>query len=128
MTTSPLPRMITNTVVHGDARGRLLGVPTANLRFPAGEVPPAYGVYVGRALGRPAAISIGVRPTYGDGLEPLLEAHLLDFSEDLYGSTLEVELLEYLRPELRFDSEKALRDQIAADLMAVRERCAALED
>jgi riboflavin kinase/FMN adenylyltransferase len=112
--------VVRGVVVPGDRRGRLLGFPTANLRpGPGAELPP-FGVYAGTAGGRPAAISIGVRPTYGDGLEPLLEAHLLDFAGDLYGSELEVVLLHRLRPELAFAGEQALIDQITADVAEVR--------
>lgn len=112
--------VVRGVVVPGDRRGRLLGFPTANLRpGPGAELPP-FGVYAGTAGGRPAAISIGVRPTYGSGLEPLLEAHLLDFAGDLYGSELEVVLLHRLRPELAFAGEAELIDQIAADVADVR--------
>lgn len=107
-------------VIRGDRRGRLLGFPTANLRLPpeAGDLP--FGVYAGRALGHAAAVSIGVRPTFGDGLEPLAEVHVLDFEGDLYGQQLSVELHAYLRPERRFDTVEALKDQIAHDVAATR--------
>lgn len=107
-------------MIRGDRRGRLLGFPTANLRLPpeAGDLP--FGVYAGRALGHAAAVSIGVRPTFGDGLEPLAEVHVLDFEGDLYGQQLSVELRAYLRPERRFDTVEALKDQIAHDVAATR--------
>jgi riboflavin kinase/FMN adenylyltransferase len=118
------PRTLTGTVIAGDRRGRLLGFPTANLALPSDEsddgAPLTFGVYAGRALGRPAAVNIGVRPTYGSGLKPLVEVHVLDFDGDLYGQTLEVELLGYLRPELAFSSSEALIDQMAEDVRAVR--------
>jgi hypothetical protein len=117
-----LPRTITNTVVEGDARGRLLGFRTANMHLPEGEEAPRFGVYAGRALGRPAAVSVGVRPTYGDDLKPLVETHILDFDGDLYGEVMSVELLEFLRPEARFTSEEALREQIREDVTVVRSR------
>ncbi len=112
--------VVRGVVVPGDRRGRLLGFPTANLRPGAGAELPPFGVYAGTAGGRPAAISIGVRPTYGDGLEPLLEAHLLDFDGDLYGEELEVVLLHRLRPELAFAGEEELVAKIAADVADVR--------
>jgi riboflavin kinase/FMN adenylyltransferase len=111
---------ISGVVVTGDARGRLLGFPTANLRIPAGRPLPRHGVYAGRALGRPAAVSIGVRPTFGDDLEPLVEVFLLDFEGDLYGRELTVELLERLRPERRFESIAELKDQMDRDVLAAR--------
>lgn len=107
-------------MIRGDQRGRLLGFPTANLRVPPEARDLPFGVYAGRALGRAAAVSIGVRPTFGDGLEPLAEIHVVDFEGDLYGQQLSVELLEYLRPERRFDTVEALKDQIARDVAATR--------
>jgi riboflavin kinase/FMN adenylyltransferase len=112
------------TVVGGERRGRTLGYPTANLRLADGDELPAFGVYAGRVGERLAAVSVGVRPTFGTQLEPLVEVHILDFDGDLYGRSLTVELVEYLRPELAFDSVGALRDQIAADVAATRERLA----
>jgi riboflavin kinase/FMN adenylyltransferase len=111
---------VRGVVVGGDRRGREIGFPTANVRPAPGAPLPAFGVYAGRMLDRAAAVSVGVRPTFGDGLEPLVEAHLLDFDGDLYGREVELELVEYLRDELRFDSVHALCAQIEADIDAVR--------
>jgi riboflavin kinase / FMN adenylyltransferase len=113
---------ITGTVVPGEQRGRKLGYPTANIRVPPGGPELDHGVYAARVLGRPAAVSFGVRPTFGDELEPLLEVHVLDYDGDLYGEELTVELVEFLRPELRFDSVDELLRQMDADVAAVRER------
>lgn len=110
---------VRGTVVVGRRLGRQLGFPTANVRL--GEDPPAFGVYAGRVLGHPAAVSVGVRPTIDAGLEPLAEAHLLDFCGDLYGQTIEIELLSRLRPEQRFASLEALTQQIERDVQLVRE-------
>ena len=111
---------VSGVVVEGDARGRTMGFPTANLRPGAGAQLPERGVYAGRALGRPAAVSIGVRPTISDGLEPLVEVFILDFDGDLYGQELTVELIERLRPEERFESLTALTEQIERDVQATR--------
>jgi riboflavin kinase/FMN adenylyltransferase len=111
---------VRGVVVGGDRRGRELGFPTANVRPEPGTSLPAFGVYAGRMLDRAAAVSIGVRPTFGDGLEPLVEAHLLDFEGDLYGHEVELQIVARLRDELRFDSVEALCTQIAADVDAVR--------
>jgi riboflavin kinase / FMN adenylyltransferase len=108
-------------VVRGAQIGRTLGFPTANLRLRPEFDDLRFGVYAGGALGRPAAISIGVRPTFGDGLEPLLEVHILDFDGDLYGQQLAVELLAYLRGEARFANAEDLRHQMTADVRMVRE-------
>lgn len=106
-------------VVSGDKRGRELGFPTANLRCDAGDCPP-FGVYAARVDGRPAAVSVGIRPTFGEGLEPLLEAHILDFSGDLYGQEVTVELFEFIRPEERFTDIAALVRRIRDDVDEVR--------
>ena len=120
MARSEARQLVCGTVIHGDHRGRELGFPTANVRLgeQAGDV--AFGVYAGRVDGRAAAISVGVRPSFGEGLEPLLEAHILDFSGDLYGSEIVVELVQLLRPELAFESVDGLVEQIHADIAAVR--------
>ncbi len=111
--------VITGQVVHGDKRGRQLGFPTANVRVPADAV-PAFGVYAGLLDGAPAAVSVGVRPTFGDGLEPLLEAHLLDFDGDLYGRQVAVELLGFVRAERSFPVVDELVEQMRDDVRAVR--------
>lgn len=70
---------------------------------------------------RPAAISIGVRPTFRTGLEPLLQAHILDFNDELYGQTGTVELLEWIRDERAFASAAELVDEIERDVARLRE-------
>lgn len=115
-----VPRRFPGVVVRGDARARELGFPTANVGLPAGAGRPAFGVYAGRVDGRPAAISIGVRPTFDDGLSPLVEAHILDFSGDLYGREVEIELLAFVRDEQRFADVSALLAQVRSDVRAVR--------
>lgn len=108
-------------VAHGDKRGRELGFPTANLRF--GEsAAPAFGIYAvwagvvedGRTRWRPAVASCGVRPTFGGG-EPLLEVHVFDFAETLYGRYLRVAFVSWLRAERRFESAGALVRQMRED-------------
>jgi riboflavin kinase / FMN adenylyltransferase len=113
------PAEVEGTVVHGDHRGRLLGFPTANLETPPGVLVPKLGIYAGHALDRRAAISIGTNPTYG-GTERRAEAHLLDFDGDLYGRRLIVELWAHLRDEVKFTTEQALVEQIAADCARTR--------
>jgi riboflavin kinase / FMN adenylyltransferase len=113
--------VISGEVVKGDQRGRELGFPTANVRLPDADGAPAFGIYCGLVDGRPAAISVGVRPTFGDGLEPLLEAHILDFSGDLYGRTVEVRLLERIRGERAFADVDELVVEMHRDVRRVRE-------
>jgi riboflavin kinase / FMN adenylyltransferase len=111
-------------VVTGDRRGRELGFPTANLVPDPALVCPGHGVYACLADGRPAAVSIGVRPTFETGRGELIEAYLLDFSGDLYGQILSLQFVERLRGERRFESIDALVDQIRDDVAVTREICA----
>ena len=115
--------VVDGTVVPGAGRGKGLGFPTANLRVPDGIRLPGRGVYAGRASNDrgswPAAINIGINPTFGE--EPLhLEAHLLGFDGSLTGQVLAVEFWERLRDEVRFASADELSRQIAADVERTR--------
>jgi riboflavin kinase/FMN adenylyltransferase len=112
-------------VVAGRRLGRALGFPTANIDVSSLELPP-WGVYAARAIlqgtRQRAVVNLGRKPTVeGGGAAPLLEVHLLDIHPDLYGCELEVELVRMLRPERRFPSIEALREQIARDAEAARE-------
>jgi riboflavin kinase / FMN adenylyltransferase len=113
-------------VVHGDERGREMGFPTANLIPEEALACPGHGVYACLADGRPAAVSIGVRPTFNTGRGELIEAFILDFDGDLYGSQLRLEFLERLRGERRFDSPEALVEQMHRDVERTREVAQAL--
>ena len=121
------PFTLAGEVVHGDERGRALGYPTANIIPRAGFVTPGHGVYAAIAkTGErpvPAAVSIGVRPTFATGRGELVEAYLVDFDGDLYGSRLELAFLKRLRGEKRFESVDALVDQMAIDVRATRAVC-----
>jgi riboflavin kinase / FMN adenylyltransferase len=120
------PFTLAGAVVHGDGRGRELAYPTANLVPDPAFVTPGHGVYAARATtstgqAYAAAVSIGVRPTFVTGRGELIEAYLLDFAGDLYGSHLEIAFLKRLRGEKRFDSVSALIDQMALDVAAARD-------
>jgi riboflavin kinase/FMN adenylyltransferase len=106
-------------VVAGDTRGGALGFPTANLRVDPELLVPAYGIYAGAAEGHRAAISIGTNPHYG-GEERRVEAFLLDFSGDLYGHRVVLQLWQRLRDEAAFASEEELVAQIARDVEQAR--------
>ncbi len=118
---------IDGVVVRGDQRGRELGFPTANMSI-AGLHPPRFGIYAvkvdvlsGQHKGSyDGAASVGVRPMF-DGDVPNCETFFFDFSGDLYGAHLSVGLVEYLRPELRFDGLQALIDQMGRDCDQARE-------
>jgi riboflavin kinase/FMN adenylyltransferase len=116
------PFVVQGEVVHGDKRGRDLGFPTANLVPRAGYVTPGHGVYACRAGdGNVAAVNVGVRPTFVTGRGELIEAYILDFEGDLYGSELRLEFLKRLRGEKRFDSVDALIAQMDLDVEQARE-------
>ena len=112
-------------VQHGDARGRTIGFPTANI--PLGRhLEPARGVYAVTARLPDGAVrhgvaNIGRRPTVSAGTESRLEVHLFDFAADLYGAELAVALHAFLRAERRFAGLDALRAQIALDAAAARD-------
>jgi riboflavin kinase/FMN adenylyltransferase len=116
---------LSGEVVHGDARGRELGFPTANLIPDEALACPGHGVYACLADGRPAAVSIGVRPTFKTGRGELIEAYLLDFQGDLYGKELSLEFLQRLRGERRFEDPQSLIEQMHRDVQRTREIAAA---
>jgi riboflavin kinase/FMN adenylyltransferase len=117
------PFAIQGEVIHGDKRGRTIGVPTANIAM-GDYMRPAYGVYATRTRlpdGRviKGVANLGVRPMF-EIEQPLLEVWLLDFDESLYGQTIETELVAFLRGEMKFDGLDALKVQIEADAAAAR--------
>jgi riboflavin kinase / FMN adenylyltransferase len=110
-------------VVHGDKRGRLLGYPTANMVL-AHDNQLRHGIYAVRiGVGghwRPAVASFGRRPTFDDGA-PRLETFIFDFNGDIYGQTLEVEFVSWIRPEQKFDGMAALIEQMDRDSVTARD-------
>lgn len=114
------PFEIEGEVVAGDRRGRMLGYPTANIVPDESLVYPGHGVYAAYADGVPAAVSVGVRPTFGTGRGVLIEAYLIDREVDLYGSTLRVQFIQRLRGERRFDSARSLVAQMRDDVERTR--------
>ena len=113
------PWSIAGAVAHGDKRGRTLGFPTANVAL-GRHLEPARGVYAVQVTlpdgsAHPGVANIGRRPTVNAGTESRLEAHLFDYAGDLYGQTVAVALLAFLRDERRFDGLEALKAQIAVD-------------
>jgi riboflavin kinase/FMN adenylyltransferase len=110
-------------VVTGHQRGRTIGIPTANLQI-VDQMVPDDGVYAGRCRldGKtyPAAVSIGTLPTFGENARQV-EAFLLDFSGNLYGRTLRVELVDWVREQWKLPGIEALKAQIDRDVERVRE-------
>lgn len=110
------PFAMAGTVAHGQALGRTIGFPTANVTPARPDLLiPREGVYAGRLLGHPALVNIGHRPTVGDDGHLSIEAHIVDFDGDIYGSPVELELTRRIRDERKFPSLDALRAQIALD-------------
>jgi riboflavin kinase/FMN adenylyltransferase len=110
------PFLFEGEVVQGDKRGRELGMPTANLVPDDAYVCPGHGVYAAWANGHPAAVNVGVRPTFETGRGLVVEAHLIGFDEDIYGEVLRIAFLDRLRGEKRFDSVDELVEQMNRDV------------
>ncbi|WP_028610989.1 bifunctional riboflavin kinase/FAD synthetase [Paenibacillus harenae] len=119
------PYEVAGTVVHGDGRGRTIGFPTANLKFDAPFVAPRLGVYAitawigGQAY--PGVLNHGLKPTFNQqNVQPVMEAHLFDFRQDIYGEQIRVQFRSFIRPEQKFGSVDELVKQIDADSMQAR--------
>ncbi len=115
---------ISGRVVHGKKIGRQLGFPTANIQLKMKRVPLA-GVFAVQVRGiaahpLPGAASLGTRPTLAEGLKPVLEVHLLDFEQSIYGAHVTVDFLHKHRDEARFDTLEELTAHIAQDVIAIR--------
>jgi riboflavin kinase / FMN adenylyltransferase len=113
-------------VIHGDGRGRSLGIPTANLAYWPQRLLPAFGIYANwLCIGSqcfPAVSNVGIRPMYEKpGSEPQVEAHVLDFDQDLYGQEVTLEFVEFIRDEQKFPSVDAMLEQIKLDILWARE-------
>lgn len=117
---------LTGSVMHGDGRGKLLGIPTANLGMDEHLAVPGAGVYACWAIFKgqrfPAVTNVGVRPTFETELvQARVEAHILDFSQEIYDQKLTLEFHAFLRGERRFDGPDALVAQIHQDILTARE-------
>jgi riboflavin kinase/FMN adenylyltransferase len=121
------PVMLEGTVVEGDQRGRELGFPTANIAPDDRLAIPGHGVYAAFADGAPAAVSVGVRPTFATGRGVLVETYLIDRDADLYGRTLRVAFVERLRGERRFAGVEELIAQMRVDVEDARRVCASFQ-
>lgn len=117
------PFMVEGEVVSGDQRGRELGFPTANIVPDDRLAIPGHGVYAAFADGVPAAVNVGVRPTFESGRGVLIETYLIDLEEDLYGRVLRVAFVERLRGEKRFASIEELIAQMKIDVEDAKRVC-----
>jgi riboflavin kinase/FMN adenylyltransferase len=121
------PFMVEGTVVQGDQRGRELGFPTANLVPDDSLAIPGHGVYAAFANGVPAAVNVGVRPTFESGRGVLIETYLIDREEDLYGKTLRVAFVERLRGERAYHEVDELVTQMHQDVEDAKRVCAGFQ-
>ena len=117
------PFMVEGEVVSGDQRGRELGFPTANIVPDDRLAIPGHGVYAAFADGVPAAVNVGVRPTFESGRGVLIEAYLIDREEDLYGKTLRVAFVERLRGERSYPTVEELVAQMRRDVEDAKRVC-----
>lgn len=106
--------VLSSIVVEGAKLGRKLGFPTANMKYPKGIIKIPYGVYKVNVFDKPAVMNWGVKPTIGS--EELMEIYIPNYSADLYGKTVDVEILSRIREEKRFNSLEELRSQIQKDV------------
>ncbi len=118
------PFIFEGEVVSGDRVGRTLGFPTANIVPDEHYVYPGHGIYAAFANGRPAAVSVGVRPTFETGRGVLVETFIIDHDEDLYGRPLRIAFIKRLRGEKRFASTEDLIAQMHRDVEEARDLCA----
>jgi riboflavin kinase/FMN adenylyltransferase len=118
------PFMVEGEVVTGDQRGRELGFPTANIVPDDRLAIPGHGVYAAFANGVPAAVNVGVRPTFDTGRGVLIETYLIDHEEDLYGTMLRVAFVKRLRGEKRFSGVEELIAQMRIDVEDAKQVCA----
>jgi len=121
------PFMVDGEVVTGDQRGRELGFPTANIVPDDRLAIPGHGVYAAFANGVPAAVNVGVRPTFETGRGVLIETYLIDRSEDLYGQNLRVAFVSRLRGEKRFPGVEELISQMHQDVEDAKRVCATFQ-
>lgn len=120
------PYQLSGEVVTGDGRGKTIGIPTANLSVWEERAIPKGGVYVCRAyvdgVGMSAVTNIGYRPTFEDQTNtPHVETHILDFMDEIYGKEVQLDFVDYLRAEERFESVNALVKQINLDIAQARQ-------
>jgi riboflavin kinase/FMN adenylyltransferase len=118
------PFTMIGEVIHGDKRGRELGFPTANLAPGEHDAVPGHGVYAAFTEGHPSAVNVGVRPTFKTGRGLLIESFLIDWSGDLYGKDVEIQFVERLRGEKRFEGAEPLIEQMHKDVAEAAEICA----
>jgi riboflavin kinase/FMN adenylyltransferase len=120
------PHILSGVVEHGNGFGRTLGIPTINIKIPPEVQEPKRGVYASRVIwdsdrpSLPGVTNIGTKPTVTDSGEVLCETHIIGFDENLYGKLVRLELLKFIRPEIRFSNTDELRDNVLKDIETAR--------
>jgi riboflavin kinase / FMN adenylyltransferase len=117
---------VSGEIVHGDGRGKHIGIPTANIEPWSEKLIPKIGVYAALAevdgYQHQAVVNIGRRPTfYSIPVQQTIEVHLLDFNRDVYGSHLNLKFIKRVRDEVKFNSAEQLMNQIRKDIEDSRE-------
>ena len=115
------PFVLEGVVIEGAHLGRTIGFPTANVRYPKEIVRIPFGVYAVRVGEKNAVLNWGMKPTVHNTLEPILEAHILDFSGDIYGNKIRIEFIKRIREERKFSSLSELQAQIRKDILLCSE-------
>ena len=105
-----------STVIHGQKLGTELGFPTANLKYPENIIKLPYGVYAVKVENHASIMNWGKKPTIGTEISETMEVHILNFNKDLYGKTLDIEVLKKIRDEQKFNNLEELKKQIAKDI------------
>ena len=117
---------LTGKVVHGNRKGHEIGFPTANISINTNLVVPKYGVYEVKVLVNDeiheGIMNIGIRPTVSNELKVSFETHILNFDEDIYDSVIEVELLSFIREEIKFENLQQLQSQILIDINSIKNK------
>lgn len=117
---------LTGKVVHGNRKGHEIGFPTANIAINTNLVVPKYGVYEVKVLVNDeiheGIMNIGIRPTVSNELKVSFETHILNFDEDIYDSVIEVELLSFIREEIKFKNLQQLQSQILIDINSIKNK------
>ncbi len=115
---------LSGVIVKGDGRGRKIGFPTANIELPENQLIPKNGVYISRVKCSDrtyqSITNVGTKPTFKDSQEAIVESHILDFDENIYGEVLEVSFISRIRDEKKFESVNRLVEQINRDILEVK--------
>lgn len=119
-----LPIILTGKIIHGKGLGRTVGMPTANLRFVDMDLLPEEGVYATRIFVNGgwfhSVTNIGRRPTVDSEESITVETYILDFDEDIYGETVELEVRKFLRPIQKFENLEEVHEQVKKDIEQVK--------